>query len=127
MFSCLVRAKFLDYRSTLDECAICREKITPHDTIERCPNSHSFHENCICEWMRIQKTCPICRQDVRIICPPRPPTPIPLEESSSDSDSDSDSEELDSDEELEREFERELERVLEEEDITVYRGKPIDF
>ncbi|KAK9883232.1 hypothetical protein WA026_001421 [Henosepilachna vigintioctopunctata] len=43
------------------KCSICKEMFT-HPVTVNC--SHSFCENCIGQWKKNNKTCPICRQKI---------------------------------------------------------------
>ncbi len=43
----------------LDDCAICQEPILPYNIcFTRC--NHIFHRECICEWIKIRRSCPLC-------------------------------------------------------------------
>ncbi|KAI9088412.1 hypothetical protein K1719_029861 [Acacia pycnantha] len=56
------------------ECAICLDDFKEGDTGRLLPNcNHFFHLNCIDEWLRTNKTCPLCREVVKP--PPRIPPP----------------------------------------------------
>jgi len=65
--------KYKDYKhrkkqtqEKLTECNICLEELKPEDEIielDGCP--HIFHEACAKTWFRINKTCPICKKQVK--------------------------------------------------------------
>lgn len=43
-------------------CAICLSEYQPKDTIRTVPAcNHYFHSNCIDEWLKLNATCPVCR------------------------------------------------------------------
>lgn len=51
----------------LNNCIICIEDILTD--IEYLPCAHSFHRNCINEWMESNNTCPICKIPIFISSP----------------------------------------------------------
>ncbi|KAJ4979633.1 hypothetical protein NE237_010413 [Protea cynaroides] len=61
-------------------CAICLMEYRPKETLRCLPDcQHCFHADCIDEWLRINATCPICRNSP---VPSAVPTPVstPLSE-----------------------------------------------
>jgi len=42
-------------------CSICLEKFLEEDNITYLPCLHLFHENCIFEWLKRKKDCPVCK------------------------------------------------------------------
>ena len=47
------------------ECAICLEEFKGTDIIKafhKC--EHIFHKNCLREWLKQQKVCPLCKHDL---------------------------------------------------------------
>jgi len=59
------------------ECPICLSEWEDNDIIKITPCGHSFHKECIAGWIRSERTCAFCRQDV-VHCPGRSfsrPTP----------------------------------------------------
>ena len=50
---------------SLNDCSICME-ISSNKVIKTNCN-HEFHEKCLLEWMKISKTCPICRDGITTI------------------------------------------------------------
>src|SRR5438552_13693935 len=53
------------------ECKICLEGIDDRQiVVHPCGNNHTFHFDCIGEWMRQSKNCPYCRAIA--------PTPVPI-------------------------------------------------
>ena len=51
----------------LNKCIICIEDILTD--IEYLPCAHSFHKECIDEWIKTVKTCPICKIPIYIDSP----------------------------------------------------------
>ncbi|KAJ3666306.1 hypothetical protein Zmor_001756 [Zophobas morio] len=50
-------------RSSLgDKCSICQETLMGH--IRHLSCKHSFHKDCIEEWFKESRTCPVCRRVV---------------------------------------------------------------
>jgi len=44
-------------------CSICLDSIVMNETANEIPCGHVFHESCIDGWLRISRTCPLCRQN----------------------------------------------------------------
>jgi hypothetical protein len=43
-------------------CPICLSEYQPKDTLRTIPNcNHYFHANCVDEWLKMNATCPLCR------------------------------------------------------------------
>ena len=53
-----------------EECSICLSPLLdePQLTME-C--YHKYHKTCITTWLKIQKTCPLCHENKKLI--PQPP------------------------------------------------------
>ena len=47
-----------------NNCSICLEKFLEKDNITYLPCLHLFHENCIFEWLKRKKNCPICKYKI---------------------------------------------------------------
>ncbi|KAK4263247.1 hypothetical protein QN277_028685 [Acacia crassicarpa] len=48
------------------ECVVCSDEFNEGDLLRVLPNcDHFFHLNCIDEWLRTNKTCPLCREVVK--------------------------------------------------------------
>ena len=43
-------------------CTICFDVVLP-DTQEHLPCLHAFHRECIGTWLRLERTCPVCRAE----------------------------------------------------------------
>eukprot|EP00927_Polykrikos_kofoidii_P040035 TRINITY_DN3429_c1_g1_i1.p1 TRINITY_DN3429_c1_g1~~TRINITY_DN3429_c1_g1_i1.p1 ORF type:complete len:286 (+),score=23.92 TRINITY_DN3429_c1_g1_i1:39-860(+) len=48
-------------RPTGVECIICLDEGDVGEGWRSLPCSHSFHENCLVRWLRLQHLCPVCR------------------------------------------------------------------
>merc|ERR1719494_283398 len=47
------------------ECCICMELYATEDEIRRTPCKHVFHGDCLRNWLKTQRTCPLCRIDLQ--------------------------------------------------------------
>ncbi|CAN6380474.1 unnamed protein product [Urochloa humidicola] len=43
------------------ECAVCLQDFVAEDTLRAMPCSHTFHQDCIFRWLRVNHVCPLCR------------------------------------------------------------------
>ena len=63
----LTRNRYLNYmkfkkKYNVYDCPICQEHIPIHYfTITPC--DHVFHSNCLHEWLKIKRTCPLCNKN----------------------------------------------------------------
>merc|ERR1719146_603485 len=48
------------------ECCCCCENFNAERTIVRTPCEHYYHLECLGEWLKLAKTCPICRCDLDV-------------------------------------------------------------
>jgi hypothetical protein len=73
------RKNYTPRRRVINPCGICREQIHPFEmnngTALYTPCQHLFHRDCLCQWLMVNQTCPICRNpfsehQVRTMCPP---------------------------------------------------------
>ncbi|KAF2315490.1 hypothetical protein GH714_039932 [Hevea brasiliensis] len=54
-------------------CSICLSEYKPKETLKTIPEcQHCFHVDCIDEWLRLNATCPICRNSPQRLPPPLP-------------------------------------------------------
>ncbi|KAG0441971.1 E3 ubiquitin-protein ligase SIRP1 [Dictyocoela muelleri] len=49
---------------TKRSCSVCINDINIGEKAVKLLCKHIFHKKCIYRWMRVQKSCPICRKDV---------------------------------------------------------------
>jgi len=45
------------------ECSICLENFEQDDELRELPCLHTFHVACVDAWLKINKTCPLCKHD----------------------------------------------------------------
>lgn len=50
-------------------CAVCLSEFEWDEALRRLPCGHHFHKHCIDRWLRRNKVCPLCLQDIEV--PPR--------------------------------------------------------
>jgi len=53
-----------DGRRYHGECSICLEDFEAEDEIKVPHCGHAFHKDCLRRWLRRERTCAFCRQDV---------------------------------------------------------------
>jgi len=46
------------------ECIICHTDYENNDTIRHFECNHYYHKDCCDEWLKISKTCPMCRKEI---------------------------------------------------------------
>eukprot|EP00931_Biecheleriopsis_adriatica_P124320 TRINITY_DN99452_c0_g1_i1.p1 TRINITY_DN99452_c0_g1~~TRINITY_DN99452_c0_g1_i1.p1 ORF type:complete len:313 (+),score=52.53 TRINITY_DN99452_c0_g1_i1:63-1001(+) len=46
------------------QCSICLEDFGPSKEIRKTPCGHSFHAECLGNWLNVNRKCPLCRKDV---------------------------------------------------------------
>lgn len=56
-----------NFAFTQDKCLICLVKFLETDNIRYMPCLHLFHSNCIYQWLRRKKNCPLCKYDISFI------------------------------------------------------------
>ncbi|KAH9605338.1 hypothetical protein KSS87_009272 [Heliosperma pusillum] len=50
-------------------CPICLSEYQPKETLRSIPEcNHFFHADCIDEWLRMNVTCPLCRNSPQLLC-----------------------------------------------------------
>ena len=47
-------------------CSICFDRLKPLDIIRELNCEHSFHINCIEQWLSMNTRCPLCRKDLSL-------------------------------------------------------------
>ena len=55
----------LNLSSEEGKCIICLGDYEVDEQLKVLPCNHHFHKHCIDEWLHIQKTCPLCIQEVQ--------------------------------------------------------------
>jgi hypothetical protein len=50
-----------------ESCAVCLNDLEDDDLVRRLPCGHGFHKACVDKWLRQNKTCPLCVQDVETL------------------------------------------------------------
>lgn len=60
----LTRIRRLEAKGVDEVCSICYYNIKEGEKIVQLPCRHYFHDQCIEEWLRKQKTCPLCKQEI---------------------------------------------------------------
>jgi hypothetical protein len=51
----------------VEQCSVCFENFEMLTRIKKLPCGHYYHVDCIDVWLDINPSCPLCRQDLRII------------------------------------------------------------
>lgn len=51
---------------TLEQCSICLEQFKLFEKVEKTQCNHLFHVECIEEWNEINRTCPLCKHEIKI-------------------------------------------------------------
>ena len=55
----------LEEKEEINECTICLEDLDKNSSVSVLKCGHEFHTSCIKDWMKIKKTCPICRKKIK--------------------------------------------------------------
>ncbi len=48
-----------------DTCTVCQTEFSEGEKIKQLNCQHSYHISCVDEWLKENKVCPICKEDVR--------------------------------------------------------------
>ncbi|KAI5670131.1 hypothetical protein M9H77_10495 [Catharanthus roseus] len=48
-----------------EECVICREEYKSGTRLATLPCAHQYHSVCITQWLKLNKNCPVCQEEVR--------------------------------------------------------------
>lgn len=51
-------------------CVVCISIMENGEVVRVLPCEHEFHAACVDEWLRTNRTCPLCRQDASVEAPP---------------------------------------------------------
>nr|XP_047134680.1 uncharacterized protein LOC100210297 isoform X2 [Hydra vulgaris] len=52
-------------KETNSKCVVCMSEYVNREKLRRLPCTHDFHSKCIDKWLRSNRTCPVCRDDVK--------------------------------------------------------------
>jgi len=53
-------------KETNIKCVVCISEYINREKLRRLPCSHDFHAKCIDKWLKSNKTCPVCRNEVKV-------------------------------------------------------------
>lgn len=53
-----------DFKNKEPECSICFSDFMIDEELPELPCKHVFHEQCLLQWFKYTRTCPLCRQNV---------------------------------------------------------------
>lgn len=56
--------------NNVDECSICLQNNNKNESITTYECNHSFHLNCLNEWVKKNPNCPNCRKQLNVISIP---------------------------------------------------------
>ena len=62
----LPREKFLKNKYIDDKCIVCQYEFKNYEKLIVLPCKHCFHPDCIEEWLKNQKVCPYCKEEVKV-------------------------------------------------------------
>ena len=62
----LSKAIFSKNKFMEEKCIICQYEFEKGEKIVVLPCKHCFHTDCIQEWLKNQKTCPFCKEEIKI-------------------------------------------------------------
>mmetsp|Transcript_10398 Transcript_10398/g.15075 ORF Transcript_10398/g.15075 Transcript_10398/m.15075 type:complete len:101 (-) Transcript_10398:202-504(-) len=48
-------------------CIVCISDHDVGDMLRVLPCQHAFHRKCVDQWLQLDKSCPLCKQDIDII------------------------------------------------------------
>ncbi|VAI34822.1 unnamed protein product [Triticum turgidum subsp. durum] len=58
------KCNFFSCKKNTDECVICKSNYKSLQKLIRLPCSHCYHAGCITRWLKINKACPVCNEEV---------------------------------------------------------------
>uniref|UniRef100_A0A453RQN0 RING-type domain-containing protein n=1 Tax=Aegilops tauschii subsp. strangulata TaxID=200361 RepID=A0A453RQN0_AEGTS len=50
--------------SNMEQCVICRVEFEEGESLVALPCKHSYHSDCINQWLQLNKVCPMCSAEV---------------------------------------------------------------
>lgn len=66
LFSTMSKYVVAQQNDSEEECTICLDSLEKNNSVATLECGHEFHNCCIKDWMKIKKTCPICRKKIKI-------------------------------------------------------------
>jgi hypothetical protein len=60
----LIKTEYLMPGNSTKTCSICLSDVLEGEKIIRMPCKHTFHTHCIVEWLRLDSSCPLCREEM---------------------------------------------------------------
>ncbi|KAM0825558.1 hypothetical protein ACQ4PT_069475 [Festuca glaucescens] len=58
------KCNFFSSKKNTEECVICKSTYKSRQKLIRLPCSHCYHADCITRWLKINKACPVCNEEV---------------------------------------------------------------
>lgn len=58
------KCSFFSRKKNDEECVICKSTYKSRQKLIRLPCSHCYHADCITRWLKINKACPVCNEEV---------------------------------------------------------------
>lgn len=58
------KCNFFSRKKNTEECVICKTTYKSRQKLIRLPCSHCYHADCITRWLKINKACPVCNEEV---------------------------------------------------------------
>ncbi|KAL6846734.1 hypothetical protein ACP4OV_024182 [Aristida adscensionis] len=58
------KCNFFSRKKNHEECVICKTTYRSRQKLIRLPCSHCYHADCITRWLKINKACPVCNEEV---------------------------------------------------------------
>ncbi|CAN6205274.1 unnamed protein product [Urochloa humidicola] len=58
------KCTFFSRKKNNEECVICKTTYKSRQKMIRLPCSHCYHADCITRWLKINKACPVCNEEV---------------------------------------------------------------
>lgn len=58
------KEEVMDEEEEEEQCAVCRVEFEGEDEVKVLPCKHHYHVDCIEQWLKRKKVCPVCSQEV---------------------------------------------------------------
>nr|XP_002129362.1 RING finger protein 24 [Ciona intestinalis] len=49
-----------------ETCPVCLEDFKKKEVLAICPCHHVFHKKCLCKWLELRPTCPMCMSHISV-------------------------------------------------------------